>query len=73
MQDVSDIVSTLGRDCLSSALGVGKTAISNAVVDNRFPAKWYAVIQDMCNAQAIDCPRDLFAFVQPERAAEAAE
>ncbi|MCU0909817.1 MAG: hypothetical protein MUE98_00290 [Rhodobacteraceae bacterium] len=61
----SGICDLLGRGEMAAALGVRKTAISNAAVAGRFPAKWYAVIADLCAAKGASCPRELFAFVSP--------
>ncbi len=65
MTNVADIVEALGRPLLIERLGVVRQAISNAIGDNRFPAKWYAVIHDLCVERGIECPRELFAFVTP--------
>lgn len=73
MMTVSDIVEHLGRSLLVERLGVVRQAISNACSDNRFPAKWYAVIHDLCVERGIECPRELFAFVTPAPTQEAAE
>lgn len=57
---VSKIVDGIGRQAMSDRLGVGLTAISNAVVARRFPAAWYAVVLDMCRKEGLDCPMDAF-------------
>lgn len=65
---VSDICNVLGRAKLATALGVRLSAVSNAVVDGRFPAKWYRVVHEMCGEARIDCPVGLFNFVDPPSA-----
>lgn len=56
------IADRIGRVELASAVGVSKAAVSNAVVTNRFPASWYAVIKDICNTAGIECPLCAFNF-----------
>lgn len=62
MDTVSAICDAIGRTRLQAALGVGKTAISNAVVENRFPSSWFDVVDRLCREDGIDCPREFFAF-----------
>lgn len=62
MTDVSTICDKLGRDAIMRRLGVGKTAISNAVTAGKFPASWYAGLSDMCAASGIECPLEAFSF-----------
>lgn len=63
---VGDICNALGRKAIADAMSVRVTAVSNAVVDNRFPSKWYLVIKSLCDAQGMDCPVSLFSFEKPE-------
>jgi hypothetical protein len=56
----SQIADALGRADMADALGVGKTAVSNAVVRKRFPATWFLVLSDMCAGKGLECPPDLF-------------
>lgn len=63
MNTVSYICDTLGRKHLAEALGVKPTAVSNAVVQGKFPAKWYAVIKSLASEATISCPDDLFNFI----------
>lgn len=65
MTTVSEIVERISRPLLGEMLGVKRQAITNAVSDRRFPAKWFSVIHDLCAERGIDCPRELFAFVAP--------
>jgi hypothetical protein len=66
MTSVSDICDVIGRGRLATALGVRKTAISNAVVQGRFPAKWFKVISDLSVDHGIECPEALFTFVEKQ-------
>lgn len=60
MTDVLKIADTLGRKEIATALDVGLTAVSNAVVKGRFPPSWYVVLLEMCRDASIDCPPELF-------------
>jgi hypothetical protein len=64
MNTVSDICSRLGRREIATRVGVAKTAISNAVVDGKFPARWFLVLSAMCQEQGIECPKELFSFTE---------
>lgn len=61
----SDICDALGRKAIADRIGVGLTAVSNASVDGGFPAKWFAVLREMCAEVGIECPERLFNFIQP--------
>lgn len=65
MSTVSNICDTLGRRAIAAAVGVKPAAVSNAVFQGQFPAKWFIVLSEMCAAAGIDCPSELFAFAQP--------
>lgn len=62
MNTVSEICDALGRREIAAAVGVKPTAVSNAVFQGRFPAKWFIVVSEMCNLADIECPAELFAF-----------
>lgn len=62
MSTVSSICDALGRREIAAAVGVKPAAVSNAVFQGRFPAKWFIVLSEMCASAAIDCPSELFAF-----------
>lgn len=61
----SDICDALGRKAIADRIGVGLTAVSNASADGGFPAKWFAVLREMCAECGLDCPEHLFNFVRP--------
>ncbi len=50
---------------MAARLGVGSTAISNAITRGKFPPGWFRVLKDMASEAGIDCPMCLFAFVPP--------
>ena len=62
MNSTSDLADALGRKEMAKALGVGLTAVSNAVVNGQFPAAWFDTLEAMAQARGVDCPRDLFGF-----------
>ncbi|WPZ23130.1 hypothetical protein T7987_07835 [Sulfitobacter faviae] len=65
MTSTSEVCDKLGRKRMADSLGVGVTTISNAAVSGAFPAKWYVVMQEMCRAEGVECPDDLFNFIRP--------
>lgn len=64
---VASICGIIGRKAVADACSVGATQVSNACVENKFPAKWYPVIRDLCAGAAIECPENLFAFISLSR------
>lgn len=60
----ADVCDALGRKAISSAVGRGLTAVSNAAAEGIFPASWYPIIKQMCSDAGIDCPMSLFKFVR---------
>ncbi|MGI3163622.1 helix-turn-helix domain-containing protein [Pseudooceanicola sp. 200-1SW] len=60
------IANILGRARLASELGVGDSAVSNAVSRGRFPASWFFVVNRLALSANIPCPPELFGM----RAAE---
>ncbi|PTE19932.1 hypothetical protein C5F48_20295 [Cereibacter changlensis JA139] len=73
MTTVSQICDLIGRQTLAHELRVGRTAISNAAVDGRFPAKWYVVVKQHCDALGVACPTELFRFAEPTLAPQSQE
>ena len=75
---VETICDSIGRARIAAVVGVKRTAVSNAVRDNSFPAAWYAVIKQLCADVGLDCSDELFSFrapqaVEPETSREGAE
>ncbi|WP_323008964.1 hypothetical protein [Paracoccus sp. (in: a-proteobacteria)] len=68
----TDICDRLGRTAIANAVGVGLTAVSNAAVDNRFPARWFFAVKSLCEKSGIDCPEELFSFIPVRKAPEGA-
>lgn len=62
---VAEICDQVGRRVVAKACGIGLTAVSNAVVTNVFPAKWYLVVKRLCERADIECPDTLFSFAPP--------
>jgi hypothetical protein len=73
MATVEQVCDAVGRAELARLLGVRKQAVSNAVADGRFPAKWFSVVRDLCASRGIDCPESLFSFAQPVAATPVAD
>lgn len=59
---VESIINKLGWKKLAAELGVGRTAIVNAKASGRFPAAWYQVVRDLCDAESIALDEDLFSW-----------
>ena len=63
---VEHFCALVGRQPMSRALGVGLTAISNAVVGGLFPAAWYDPLEKLAQEHGVECPRHLFAWRRPD-------
>ena len=72
MENTSDFARAIGRKEMAQALGVGVTAISNAVVAGSFPAAWFDALEALAKAKGQECPRDLFAWRRAETSESAA-
>lgn len=59
---VAAICDRIGRKVVADRLGVGKTAVSNAVAENQCPARWYIELQVLCREHGMECPVHLFNF-----------
>jgi hypothetical protein len=70
MTCTSDILAAVGRANLRKKLGVSDTAISNALSNGIFPAKWYLIVSSECTAINLDCPLALFSFSEAAPAEE---
>jgi len=56
----SHLADALGRKRISETLGVGVTAVSNAVVRDKFPATWFLAVRELATAEGLECPPELF-------------
>lgn len=59
-----DICDRIGRKLVADRIGVSKKAVSNAVAEGVFPARWYRELRAVCSEQGIECPEDLFNFAR---------
>ncbi|MGR3599171.1 MAG: hypothetical protein ACU0FH_02020 [Heliomarina sp.] len=59
---VAGICQALGRRNIGEGVGVGKTAVGNAVSEGIFPASWYRVVKSLCDETGIECPLEAFNF-----------
>lgn len=55
-----EIANAIGRKKMAEALGVGLTAVSNAVVAGKFPATWFVQLSNMCREKGIKIDPALF-------------
>jgi hypothetical protein len=54
------VVKAIGRGKLADALRVGRPAISNALRQGVFPARWYRVVKSLADEAGVECPDSLF-------------
>ena len=54
------VAERLGRAKIGSAVGVGLTAVSNAVVAGLFPASWYDDMDRLGRDTGVEVPRSVF-------------
>lgn len=60
MTTAEQVADALGRKAIADAAGVGVTAVSNAVVRNRFPATWFLAVTGLAKGAGQQCPPELF-------------
>jgi len=60
MITASQFADSIGRKQMALALGLGLTAISNAVVRGKFPSSWLATCRDLAIERDVDFPVALF-------------
>lgn len=60
MSNALDFADAVGRKNIADALGVGLTAVSNAVTRGRFPSSWFMACKGLADQAGVDCPSDLF-------------
>jgi hypothetical protein len=62
----------IGRERLALALGLSKFSIRAARAAGVFPATWFLIVSELCEADGIDCPMEAFAWLKVDLAREAA-
>lgn len=62
MKPVKQIHSALGTARIAGAVGVGQTAVRNALARGVFPATWYLVVLSECRKAGVPCPPEAFSF-----------
>lgn len=65
MTNTQHIADQIGQRQIATALGVGTTAVSNAVVRGSFPTSWFLVVKRLCDERGVDCPETAFNFKLP--------
>ena len=70
MCNVQHIAEALGQTKIAARVGVGSTAVNNAVTRGVFPCSWYFILKSMCEAEGIECRRELFNFKASSEAAD---
>ncbi|MBU2868972.1 helix-turn-helix domain containing protein [Pacificibacter marinus] len=62
MMTAFDLANAIGRKKIADTLGVGMTAVSNAVVRGSFPASWFLAIQSLSEDLGLEFeyPPELF-------------
>lgn len=58
----ADLADRVGRREIADAVGVGLTAVSNAVVRGSFPSSWFFAVKSICDSKDIECPPALFSM-----------
>ncbi len=59
-EQTEQLAEALGRKRIADAVGVGLTAVSNAVVRGRFPSSWYVSCLKIASEKGTACPPELF-------------
>ena len=60
MTNALELADAIGRKKIASALGVGPTAVSNAVVRGWFPSSWFVGMTELAEKCGQSCPPELF-------------
>lgn len=66
MSKAREIADALTQARIAAIVGVGVTAVNNAVARGKFPARYFLPLSKHCAAVGIDCPEDAFAFATNE-------
>lgn len=67
MTTAQHIAHNLGQAQMARALGLGVTAVNNAVSRGCFPTAWFLVVKGLCDEAGIVCPEDAFNFKSPSK------
>jgi hypothetical protein len=54
------LADAVGRREIADAVGVGLTAVSNAVKRGSFPPAWFFAVKAVCDAKGMACPAEAF-------------
>lgn len=66
MNTAQDIASELTQAQIARALGVGVTAVNNALQrGGKFPSGWFTVVRSLCEERGLECPEGAFNFKAP--------
>lgn len=60
MITTSQLADALGRLQIAQVVGVGATAVSNAVVRGKFPSSWFLAVRALAEREGCECPPELF-------------
>lgn len=60
MMTAKQLADAIGRKKIAEAVGVGPTAVSNAVARGWFPSAWFIVVCDLAERIGVECPPELF-------------
>ena len=58
--DTKHLALVIGRKAISDKIGVGLTAVGEAVTSGAFPSSWYAGIVELAQSRGIAVPARLF-------------
>ena len=59
---IEEIIKNLGVKFIADAMGLNRSAVSNAKKAGKFPASWFDAIEQLCNQNKIKCCRKIFNF-----------
>ena len=62
MKTPKDVYEALGRDRIQRELGLTPASLTDAIADGKFPARWYARIKALADADGVALPLALFSW-----------
>lgn len=65
MASTHDIIRAIGRRDLATAVGVGLSAVDNALIRGTMPSAWYFAVAAICAERGVPCPPEAFNFKSP--------